>query len=90
MNKTAIAKDYYKTQLSLKHIVKKHGVQITQVRNISKNICENSIEEKDYLIIKIERKNINNAMRVLNAHYIKYEVPESFELTEKFESKMNG
>ena len=86
-----VAKDFYKTTLSLSCIADKYNVSPSTVTNISKEYQEQILipEPKDLIVIKIESKWVGNVKELLNRRGIAYEIPTHFELTEYYQSKIN-
>ena len=88
--KMKIAYDYLRTSLQVKEIAKKFDVSDTTVRQAHLSFDKKVFEpKKDTIVIKIERHDMRALEALLKEFDFSYEVPEHFELIEKFESKIN-
>lgn len=88
--KAAIAREYYQTNKTLREVAQKYDVTYNQAKYMASKFSPADFpEEIPMAVIKVEHKWVNHVVELLERRGVKVEVPDNYELIEKFESKMN-
>lgn len=81
--------EYYTKNESKNKQAKRYGMHPYRYRDLVEAVGYEAQKQKDYLVIKIERKRLAGALDILDRAGVKVIVPENFQLTEYVESKIN-
>lgn len=82
-----IARDWQSSEIGTEEICKKYKVSYRKIIKIAE-VAPRVPEEKDFVVIKIEREKMELLIKTLRTYAIDFEIPEKFELTEFIESSI--
>lgn len=86
----AIAREYHTSNKTIKRIAREFGTTSYMVRKAADKFSPADFrEEVPMAVIKVEHKWVNHVVELLERRGVKAEVPEDYELIEKFQSKIN-